>query len=44
MQTIKKSGFSGTIGIIGHTQGEDIAPVLARNLEGLEKLVMEIDF
>jgi sugar phosphate isomerase/epimerase len=38
LRVIKESGYSGTIGILGHTEGEDIRPVLERNLKGLEKL------
>lgn len=38
LKLIQDSGYSGPIGIIGHTEGEDIKPVLERNLLGLEKL------
>ncbi len=38
LRFIKESGYSGPIGILGHTEGEDIRPVLERNLRGLEKL------
>jgi hypothetical protein len=38
MRMIATSGYDGPIGIIGHTEGEDIRVVLERNLEGLEKL------
>lgn len=38
MRIIQASGFSGSIGIIGHTDGEDIGPVLEGNLLGLENL------
>lgn len=38
LRIIQASGYSGSIGIIGHTEGEDIRPVLERNLQGLEKL------
>lgn len=38
LRMIRNSGYSGPIGILGHTEGEDIRPVLERNLEGLEKL------
>lgn len=43
MKTIKESGFDGTIGIIGHTQNEDIRLVLERNLEGMKKLLDEME-
>ena len=35
---IQASGYEGPIGILGHTDGEDIRPVLERNLKGLEHL------
>lgn len=38
LRSIQASGYSGFIGIIGHTEGEDIGPVLERNLLGLEDL------
>lgn len=33
-----EQGYDGPIGILGHTQGEDIKKVLERNLEGLEEI------
>ena len=38
LQILKDSPFKGTVGIIGHTEGVDIRPVLERNLAGLEDL------
>lgn len=38
IKTLSDSGFSGNIGIIGHTEGEDVRDVLVRNLNGLQKL------
>jgi len=38
MRIVRESGYRGPVGIIGHTEGEDIRDVLERNLEGLEKL------
>ena len=38
LRIIRTSGYSGPIGIIGHTDGEDIRVVLERNLKGLEEL------
>jgi sugar phosphate isomerase/epimerase len=38
LKIIKESGYTGPIGILGHTDGEDIRVVLNRNLEGLEQL------
>ncbi len=38
LKAIKASDYTGPIGIIGHTEGEDIKTVLERNLQGLEKL------
>jgi hypothetical protein len=42
MQKIQDSGFSGSIGILGHTEGEDIRKVLERNLLGLKELKEEL--
>jgi sugar phosphate isomerase/epimerase len=39
IQTIIDSGYKGSIGIIGHTEGEDIEVVLRRNLQGLENIL-----
>ncbi len=39
---LKASGFNGTIGIIGHTENEDVALVLQRNIDGLKKLLAEM--
>jgi sugar phosphate isomerase/epimerase len=38
LRTVKNSGYNGPIGILGHTEGEDIQMVLERNLNGLEIL------
>jgi len=38
LRIIRDSGYTGPIGILGHTEGEDIREVLQRNLEGLEGL------
>ena len=38
LKVMKESGYSGSVGILGHTDGEDIRVVLKRNLEGLEQL------
>lgn len=42
LRIIKAKGYKGSIGIIGHTDGLDIKPVLEANLEGLEKLRAEL--
>jgi len=42
LSIIRASGYSGPIGILGHTEGEDIRVVLERNLEGLEQLKKEL--
>jgi hypothetical protein len=42
LSIIRASGYSGPIGIIGHTEGEDIRVVLERNLKGLETLKKEL--
>ncbi len=38
MGVLARSGFDGTVGILGHTEGEDIEKVLRRNLEGLHSV------
>ena len=42
LRTIKDSGYCGPIGILGHTEGEDIRVVLERNLEGLQQLKSQL--
>lgn len=42
MEQLKASGFNGSIGIIGHTDNEDVKLVLQRNLAGLKKLLTEM--
>jgi sugar phosphate isomerase/epimerase len=39
INALLRSGFEGTIGILGHTEGEDIKNVLERNLGGLRQLL-----
>jgi sugar phosphate isomerase/epimerase len=38
LKIMQESGYTGPIGILGHTDGEDIRVVLERNLKGLRKL------
>lgn len=38
LRIIRASEYAGPIGILGHTEGEDIRPVLERNLKGLERI------
>jgi sugar phosphate isomerase/epimerase len=42
LKKVKASGFNGSIGIIGHTENEDVKVVLQRNLFGLKKLLTEM--
>ncbi len=42
LRTIVASGYRGPIGILGHTEGEDIRLVLERNLAGLAKLAADL--
>jgi sugar phosphate isomerase/epimerase len=42
LRAIAASGYRGPIGIIGHTEGEDIRVVLERNLKGLWKLTSQL--
>jgi sugar phosphate isomerase/epimerase len=38
LKIMQEHGYTGPIGILGHTEGEDIKVVLERNLEGLDQL------
>jgi len=38
LRSVNSSGYTGSIGILGHTEGEDIKVVLERNLKGLTYL------
>lgn len=42
MQILKDSGFTGAIGIIGHTEDEDVQVALQRNIDGLKKILLQI--
>ncbi len=42
MKKLKASGFNGSIGIIGHTENEDVKLVLQRNIAGLKRLLVEL--
>jgi sugar phosphate isomerase/epimerase len=42
LRIIRASGYSGPIGILGHTEAEDIRVVLERNLKGLEELKKQL--
>ncbi len=42
IESLIESGYTGNIGIIGHTDGEDVREVLERNLEGLREILGEI--
>jgi sugar phosphate isomerase/epimerase len=42
IRVIRDAGYRGSIGIIGHTEGEDIRIVLERNLEGLRKMLDQV--
>lgn len=42
LRLLKKSGFSGSIGILGHIETEDVEQVLKRNLDGLRKIEKEL--
>jgi sugar phosphate isomerase/epimerase len=39
IRILEASGYAGPIGIIGHTEGEDVERALRRNLRGLERLL-----
>ena len=38
IKLLQASGYNGAIGIVGHTEGEDVEQVLMRNLAGLKKI------
>ena len=38
LRVILESGYDGPLGILGHTEGRDILPVLEGNLEGMQQL------
>jgi sugar phosphate isomerase/epimerase len=42
LEKLKDSGFNGSIGILGHTENEDVKLVLQRNLNGLKKVLNEL--
>jgi sugar phosphate isomerase/epimerase len=42
LRAIMDSEYTGPIGILGHTEGEDVKLVLERNLKGLEKLKQQL--
>jgi hypothetical protein len=42
LRAVEKSGFQGTIGILGHVEDDDVEKVLQRNIDGLEKLQKEL--
>lgn len=42
LRVLKKSGYSGPIGILGHIETEDVEVVLKRNLEGLKKIEKQL--
>ena len=43
IKTLLDSGFTGNIGIIGHTEGEDVRDVLLRNMNGLQEILEELE-
>ena len=42
LKTLKKSGFHGSIGILGHIEDEDVEKVLQRNLQGLRTIEKQL--
>ncbi|MBA4057463.1 MAG: AP endonuclease [Marivirga sp.] len=42
LRALQRSGFKGTIGILGHIETEDVEKVLQRNLTGLRKLEQQL--
>lgn len=39
LKKLRASGFAGSLGILGHVEGQDVKVVLQKNLEGLKKLL-----
>lgn len=42
MEKLKKAGFEGNLGILGHRENEDMEIVLKNNLLGLKKVLLEM--
>lgn len=42
LKDLKKSGFAGTIGILGHVEDQDAKAVLQKNIEGLQRLLRQL--
>ena len=42
LKELKKSGFNGTIGVLGHVEDEDAKVVLQKNIDGLKELLKEL--
>lgn len=42
LRKLKASGYNGSIGIIGHTENEDVEVVLKRNIAGLKHLLAQL--
>ena len=38
IQSLVEAGYTGSLGILGHTEGEDVEVVLRRNLDGLRQM------
>ncbi|MEX0988112.1 MAG: TIM barrel protein [Bacteroidales bacterium] len=43
IRVVTASGYDGPVGILGHTEGEDIRVVLERNLLGLEEIKRDLE-
>lgn len=43
LQDLKKAGFKGSLGIIGHTENDDVKQVLEGNLRGLKQILQTMD-
>jgi len=43
MKTLQKSGFQGSIGILGHKDDEDVKISLQRNLDGMKMLLTQME-
>jgi sugar phosphate isomerase/epimerase len=42
LRTLKDSGFTGSVGILGHIETEDVKVVLKRNLDGLRSMLKSL--
>ena len=42
MKYLQEAGYNGSIGILGHVENADVAVILKQNIEGLQKLALQM--